>query len=87
VNIVSAGEFTTNHKQLELKYQIDQDFWRKDNRNPLDQKILCDDYFGEVNFETLRFELLENVDHISQCLKRIDLYKRIASINEGSKLE
>ena len=45
---------------------------------------MSDNYFAEIDFKTLKVLLQDQIDMISVCIKRIDLYQRIVSINQGS---
>jgi len=52
-----------------------------------ERKVASRNYFGEVDFTTLHFLLRETVEVMIECKKRMNLYQRIATINEGSALQ
>lgn len=85
-NYACDEECQTNHKHLRVKYQCDMSFWRRRDPKLKPRKwVMSENYYAEIDFRTLRVLLLDQVDQISTCIKRIDLYQRIVGINQGSK--
>lgn len=69
-----------------MRLNFDCNFWRRRDPKLKPRKwVQSENYFAEVNWTTLRVLLLNHLDDISICIKRIDLYQRIVSINDGSK--
>ena len=75
-----APEYNSGNSSS-FSYKV-QSFWNGFSPD----KVPSNNYFGEINITTLKYQYSNNLESILSANRRLQLYYRIAKINEDSKM-
>ena len=76
----------TPSRQSVLQFAFDKDNTENNHLSLKGTKMISNNYFNEISFDSLRFQYSNIIASINQSNRRMNLYFRVAGVNKNSKM-